>query len=46
MTNTGTATINGWTVTLTLPGHTVTGSWNTVLRRSTDKPSRREECLS
>ena len=32
VTNTGTATINGWTVTLTLPaGHTVTGSWNTVL---------------
>jgi poly(hydroxyalkanoate) depolymerase family esterase len=32
VTNTGTATINGWTVTFTLPaGHTVTGSWNTVL---------------
>ncbi|WP_246238649.1 fibronectin type III domain-containing protein [Acrocarpospora corrugata] len=27
--NTGTATITGWTVTLTLPaGHTLTGSWN------------------
>ncbi|MDP4500545.1 PQQ-dependent sugar dehydrogenase [Nonomuraea turcica] len=27
--NTGTSTINGWTVTFTLPaGHTVTGSWN------------------
>ncbi len=32
VTNTGTATINSWTVTFTLPaGHTVTGSWNTVL---------------
>ena len=32
VTNTGTATINAWTVTFTLPaGHTVTGSWNTVL---------------
>ena len=32
VTNTGTATITGWTVTFTLPaGHTVTGSWNTVL---------------
>jgi poly(hydroxyalkanoate) depolymerase family esterase len=32
VTNTGTATINGWTVTFTLPaGHTVTGSWNTAL---------------
>ena len=32
VTNTGTATINGWTVTFTLPaGHTLTGSWNTAL---------------
>lgn len=32
VTNTGTATINSWTVTFTLPaGHTVTGSWNTAL---------------
>ena len=32
VTNTGTATINSWTVTFTLPaGHTVIGSWNTVL---------------
>lgn len=32
VTNTGTATINGWTVTFTLPaGHTITGSWNTAL---------------
>jgi cellulase/cellobiase CelA1 len=31
VTNTGTATINSWTVTFTLPaGHTVTGSWNTA----------------
>ena len=30
--NTGTATINGWTVTFTLPaGHAIVGSWNTVL---------------
>ncbi|MEV4575858.1 fibronectin type III domain-containing protein [Nonomuraea jabiensis] len=29
ITNTGTSTINGWTVTFTLPaGHTLTGSWN------------------
>jgi len=32
VTNTGAATITAWTVTFTLPaGHTVTGSWNTVL---------------
>ena len=32
VTNTGTATINGWTVTFTLPaGHSITGSWNAVL---------------
>ncbi|MES1263658.1 MAG: cellulose binding domain-containing protein, partial [Peristeroidobacter soli] len=32
VTNTGTATINSWTVTFTLPaGHTVIGSWNAVL---------------
>lgn len=32
VTNTGTATINSWTVTFTLPaGHTVIGFWNTVL---------------
>jgi chitodextrinase len=32
VTNSGTATINSWTVTFTLPaGHTVTGSWNTAL---------------
>jgi acetylxylan esterase len=32
VTNTGTATINGWTVTVTLPaGHTIAGSWNTAL---------------
>lgn len=30
--NTGTSTINGWTVTFTLPaGHTITGSWNATL---------------
>jgi endo-1,4-beta-xylanase len=32
VTNTGTTTINSWTVTFTLPaGHAITGSWNTVL---------------
>ncbi len=32
VTNTGTSTINGWTVTFTLPsGHTVTGSWNATV---------------
>ncbi|MEW9549905.1 cellulose binding domain-containing protein [Nonomuraea sp. NPDC050783] len=32
VTNTGSATRNGWTVTFTLPaGHTITGSWNAVL---------------
>jgi len=32
VTNTGTSTINGWTVTFTLPaGHSIVGSWNTVL---------------
>jgi endo-1,4-beta-xylanase len=32
VTNTGTATMNGWTVTFTLPaGHSIAGSWNTVL---------------
>ena len=32
VTNTGTATINSWTVTFTLPaGHTIAGSWNTAL---------------
>ncbi|MES1263340.1 MAG: cellulose binding domain-containing protein, partial [Peristeroidobacter soli] len=32
VTNTGTSTINSWTVTFTLPtGHAVTGSWNAVL---------------
>jgi len=32
VTNSGTATINSWTVTFTLPaGHTITGSWNTAL---------------
>jgi len=32
VTNTGTATINSWTVTFTLPaGHAIVGSWNTVL---------------
>jgi endo-1,4-beta-xylanase len=32
VTNTGTATINSWTVTFTLPaGHSIVGSWNTVL---------------
>ena len=35
VTNTGTATINSWVVTFTLPaGHTITGSWNTVLTLS------------
>ena len=30
--NTGTATINSWTVTFTLPaGHSIVGSWNAVL---------------
>jgi uncharacterized repeat protein (TIGR01451 family) len=32
VTNTGTTTITGWTVTFTLPaGHTVTGYWNATL---------------
>jgi len=32
VTNSGTTTINGWTVTFTLPaGHTIAGSWNTTL---------------
>jgi endo-1,4-beta-xylanase len=32
VTNTGTATINSWTVTFTLPaGHSIVGSWNAVL---------------
>ncbi|MEV0612494.1 PQQ-dependent sugar dehydrogenase [Nonomuraea sp. NPDC050404] len=32
VTNTGTTTLNGWTVRFTLPaGHTLTGSWNTTL---------------
>jgi len=32
VTNTGTASINGWTVTFTLPaGHAITGSWNAVV---------------
>lgn len=32
ITNTGSSTINSWTVTFTLPaGHVITGSWNTVL---------------
>jgi endo-1,4-beta-xylanase len=32
VTNTSTATINGWTATFTLPaGHAIVGSWNTVL---------------
>jgi chitodextrinase len=32
VTNTGTATINSWTVTFTLPaGHAIVGSWNTTL---------------
>ena len=32
VTNTGTSTITGWTVTFTLPaGHTITGSWNVAL---------------
>ncbi|MCK2213884.1 cellulose binding domain-containing protein [Actinomadura sp. ATCC 31491] len=32
VTNTGSATKNGWTVTFTLPaGHTITGSWNATL---------------
>lgn len=32
ITNTGSSTINGWTVTFTLPaGHMITGSWNTVM---------------
>jgi len=31
VTNTGTSTINSWTVTFALPaGHTITGSWNTT----------------
>ncbi|GAA4055567.1 GH12 family glycosyl hydrolase domain-containing protein [Nonomuraea soli] len=34
--NTGSSTINGWTVGFTLPsGHTITGSWNAVLSGST-----------
>jgi len=32
VTNTGTATINGWTVTFTLPaGHAITNSWNATV---------------
>lgn len=32
VTNSGTTTLNGWTVTFTLPaGHTVTGSWNATV---------------
>ncbi|SDJ97333.1 PQQ-dependent sugar dehydrogenase [Nonomuraea jiangxiensis] len=32
VTNTGTSTINGWTVTFSLPsGHTTTGYWNAVI---------------
>jgi chitodextrinase len=32
VTNTGTASLNGWTVTFTLPaGHTITGSWNATV---------------
>jgi chitodextrinase len=32
VTNTGTAALNGWTVTFTLPaGHTIAGSWNAVV---------------
>jgi chitodextrinase len=32
VTNTGTSTLNGWTVTFTLPaGHSITGSWNAVV---------------
>jgi chitodextrinase len=32
VTNTGTSTINGWTVTFTLPaGHTITNSWNATV---------------
>jgi len=35
VTNSGTATINSWTVTFTLPaGHAITGSWNTTLTGS------------
>jgi hypothetical protein len=32
VTNTGTSTLNGWTVTFTLPsGHTITNSWNATV---------------
>ncbi|WP_346779694.1 glycoside hydrolase family 9 protein [Streptomyces sp. S3(2020)] len=32
VTNSGTASISGWTVTVTLPaGHTITGSWNAAV---------------
>ncbi|MFG1688452.1 endo-1,4-beta-xylanase [Nonomuraea sp. NPDC049269] len=35
VTNTGSSTINGWTVTFTLPaGHTLSGSWNATLTSS------------
>ena len=35
VTNTGTSTITGWTVTFTLPaGHTLTGSWNATVTTS------------
>lgn len=35
ITNTGSATINSWTVTATLPaGHVLTGSWNAVVTQS------------
>ena len=44
VTNTGTATINGWTVTFTLPaGHTIADS-GTPCSPSTVRPSRRETC--
>ncbi|WP_144120219.1 cellulose binding domain-containing protein [Catellatospora sichuanensis] len=35
VTNNGTSTINGWTLTFTLPaGHTITGSWNATVTAS------------
>ncbi len=35
MTNTSASSIKAWTATFTLPaGHTITGSWNTVIASS------------
>jgi cellulase/cellobiase CelA1 len=35
VTNNGTSTVNGWTLTFTLPaGHAITGSWNATVTTS------------